>query len=197
MKRIAALVFLCFLCVLVTLPATMRAVAQVPAPPTPTPDPHTYTDTAMKFTAPPQAYLAGRRYPSLDDLSDEQPTTVAVWVIDPGKENARTISIAMVSFTGPPSQWEGQFESQLHSSQDGVLIRNKQAMTLTNGMPAYFVEVTTGSGFTTRKQFAVVWADGQRGIVLSEQGRIDDVTETEAKNFLKDASAVRYPIDQP
>jgi hypothetical protein len=194
MKRIVALVFLCFLAI---VPATMRAVAQVPAPPTPTPDPHTYTDKAMQFTAPPQAYLAGRRYPSLDDLSDDQPTTVAVWVIDPGKENVRTISISMVSFTGPPSQWEGQFESQLHGSQDGVLIRNKRAVSLTNGMPAYFVEVTTGSGFTTRKEFAYVWADGQRGIVLSEQGRIDDVTATEAMTFLKNASAVRYPIDQP
>ena len=64
-------------------------------------------------------------------------------------------------------------------------------------VPASFVEVTSGSGFTTQKQYAVVWADGQRGIVLSESTRLGDAGPDEAKRVLHDVTAVRYPSDQP
>jgi hypothetical protein len=177
-------------------PTVLRA--QIPPPPTPTPDPHTYTDPAMNFTAPPQAYLAARGYPRLSDLgNDLQP--VAMWIINPGKEDARTITLQMESYDGAPEQWEGQFESQTHNSgsEGGVLIRNKTPMSLLNGMPATFVEVTSGSGFTSTKQFAVVWADGQRGIVLSETSRLGDASADEAKKYLKNVTATRYPSDQP
>ena len=43
-------------------------------------------------------------------------------------------------------------------------------MTLLNGMPATFVEVAYGSGFDARKEYAIVWADGQRGVVLVGNG---------------------------
>ena len=115
----------------------------------------------------------------------------------PGKEDVRTIQIAMEAFGGPPDQWEGQFESQTHSSQDGTLIRNKTPMTLLNGMPATFVEVAFGSGFDARKEFAIVWADGQRGIVLSETARLGDTSADHARETLKQVTAVRYPENQP
>ncbi|HKU81711.1 MAG TPA: hypothetical protein VJP76_06030 [Candidatus Tumulicola sp.] len=175
-------------------PGALRA--QIPPPPTPSPDPHTYSDPAMNFTAPAGALLVGRRIVPVEQLGqDLEP--VAIWVLHPGKEDMRTITIAMESFTGAPDQWEGQFESQMHNSGDGVLIRGKTAMSLLNGMPANFVEVTSGSGFTSRKQFAVVWADGQRGIALSVTCRLGDVSAEEAKGLLKNATAVRYPVDQP
>ncbi|HZZ00887.1 MAG TPA: hypothetical protein VFE36_15085, partial [Candidatus Baltobacteraceae bacterium] len=59
-----------------------------------------------------------------------------------------------------------------------------------------FVEVTTGEGFDSRKQYAVVWADGLRGVVLSVSGRVGDVSADEAKAMLKNATAVRYPTNQ-
>ena len=171
-------------------------LAQVPPPPTPTPDPHTYTDPAMTFTAPADAVLVARQEAPLNGLGqDLQP--VAVWLLHPGKEDARTIQIAMEAFGGPPDQWEGQFESQTHSSQDGTLIRNKTPMTLLNGMPATFVEVAFGSGFDARKEFAIVWADGQRGIVLSETARLGDTSADQARETLKQVTAVRYPVNQP
>ncbi|HEY6449966.1 MAG TPA: hypothetical protein VIX60_04735 [Candidatus Cybelea sp.] len=171
-------------------------LAQVPPPPTPTPDPHTYTDPAMTFTAPADAVLIARQEAPLSALGqDLQP--VAVWLLHPGKEDARTIQIAMEAFGGPPDQWEGQFESQTHSSQDGTLIRNKTPMTLLNGMPATFVEVAFGSGFDARKEFAIVWADGQRGIVLSETARLGDTSADQAREALKQVTAVRYPVNQP
>jgi hypothetical protein len=191
MKKSLVLIFAAF--VVITMRAPVRA--QVPVP-TPTPDPHTYTDPAMSYTAPANAVLLGRQVISLGDLGEDlQP--VASWVLRAGQEDARTISISMEAFDGPPDQWEAQFESQTHSSQDGTLIRNKTPMTLLNGMPATFVEIAYGSGFDARKEFAIVWADGERGIVLAETTRMGDASADEAREVLKQVTAVRYPLYQP
>src|SRR6516162_9888000 len=145
------------LTVLVALAAPRPVVAQIEPPPTATPDPHTYSDPGMNFTAPADAVLLARQELSLQQLSQDL-QTVAGWLLNPGKEDARTITLAMEAFDGPPNQWEGQFESQTHGAQEGTLIRNKTPMALLNGMPAYFVEVAYGSGFDARKEFAIVWA---------------------------------------
>jgi hypothetical protein len=183
------------LAALLGLSCGARAYAQV-VEPTPTPDPHSYTDPAMTFTAPPSAVLVARQEVPLSQLGqDLQP--IAEWVLHPGQEDARTITLSMEAFSGPPNQWEGEFESQTHGSQDGTLIRNKTPMTLLNGMPATFVEVASGSGFDARKEFAIVWADGQRGIVLAETTRLGDASADEAKEVLKQVTAVQYPLYQP
>jgi hypothetical protein len=193
MKRLATFVTALWLATASGVPA----FAQIPPPPTPTPDPHTYSDPAMNYTAPADAYLILRKNsPSLDDLGNDL-AIVAAWVLDPGKEDARMIQLAMESYDGPPNQWEAQFESQTHSSQDGTLIRNKKPITLLNGMPAYFVEIAFGEGFDAKKEFAVVWADGERGVVLSETSRLGDANEQEAERVLKQVTAVRYPMSQP
>lgn len=191
MKKAFVLIF----AALAAVTAGAPALAQVP-PPAASADPHTYTDPAMSFTAPPDAILMGRQPVSLADLGDDlQP--VASWVLHAGQEDARVIGISMEAFDGPPNQWEAQFESQTHSAQDGTLIRDKTPMTLLNGMPATFVEIAYGSGFDARKEFAIVWADGQRGVVLFETTRLGDASADEAKEVLKQATAVRYPLGQP
>ncbi len=181
---------------LLAMMPTANLRAQVPVP-TPSPDPHVFVDPGMHYTAPADAMLLGRRYIPVAALGqDLQP--VAVWVLRPGKEDMRTITLSMEAFASAPDQWEAQFESQMHSTGgDGLLIRHKTAMALLNGMPASFVEVTSGSGFASRKQFAVVWADGQRGIVLSETSRLGDANAEEAQAVLKNVTAVRYPMEQP
>ncbi|HKE37090.1 MAG TPA: hypothetical protein VKB39_06640 [Candidatus Baltobacteraceae bacterium] len=174
---------------LLGMTAVLRA--QVPEP-TPTPDPHSYTDPAMNFTAPPEAYLMGRREVDVRQLGqDLEP--IARWVVRPGKENAAFIDLSMEGYDGPPDQWEARFESQTHGGGSGVLIKNKTPMSLLNGMPATFVEVTTGEGFDSRKEYAVVWGDGARGVVLSVTARMGDVSADEAKAMLKNVTAVRYP----
>jgi len=191
MKRLAI-----FFVLLLTLASGTRVLAQVPPPPTPTPDPHTYTDAAMNFTAPDDAILVKRQDVPLAQLGDDlQP--IALWVLNAGKEDARTITLSMEGYTADPSQWEGQFESQTHGAQEGTLIRNKTPMALLNGMPATFVEVAYGSGFDAKKEYAVVWADGQRGIVLAETTRMGDGSDEEALRVLKQVTAVRYPLYQP
>jgi hypothetical protein len=167
------------------------------AQPTPAPDPHVFSDPAMTYTAPPEAVLVGRQEGTTPDKLSQDLQIVAAWVLDPGKENARTIQLAMESYGGAPSQWEGQFESQTHGSQDGILIRNKTPMTLLNGMPATFVEIAFGSGFDAQKEYAIVWADGQRGIVLSETARLGYSSPDEARRVLKQVTAVAYPLYAP
>lgn len=191
MKRLSIVLTL-FLAVAGARPA----VAQIPPPPTPTPDPQTYTDPGMNFTAPSNAVLLARQEVPLEQLGQDL-QTVAVWLLNPGKEDSRTITLSMEAYDGPPNQWEGQFESQTHGGQEGTLIRNKTPITLLNGMPAYFVEVAYGSGFDARKEFAIVWADGQRGVVLAETSRLGDASADEAREVLKQVTAVRYPLYQP
>jgi hypothetical protein len=70
-------------------------------------------------------------------------------------------------------------------------------MTLSNGMPAYFLEVTSGDGMDTIKEFAILWADGTRGVALSVTARLGDVSADQAKQIFSTAKAVRYPINQP
>ncbi len=191
MKRIGL-----FFVLLLIVASGARVLAQVPPPPTPTPDPHTYSDAAMNFTAPDNAILVKRQDIPLAQLGDDlQP--VALWVLNAGKEDARTITLSMEGYTADPAQWEGQFESQTHGAQEGTLIRNKTPMALLNGMPATFVEVAYGSGFDAKKEYAVVWADGQRGIVLAETTRMGDGSDEEALRVLKQVTAVRYPLYQP
>ena len=82
---------------LLGLKGAHAVLAQVPPPPTPSPDPHTYTDPAMTFTAPADAVLVARQEASLSALGqDLQP--VAVWLLRPGKEDVRTIQLAMEAF---------------------------------------------------------------------------------------------------
>ncbi|HMF28323.1 MAG TPA: hypothetical protein VKE42_06090, partial [Candidatus Cybelea sp.] len=173
--------------------ALVFLIAQV-AQPTPEADPHVYTDPAMTYTAPDNAVMVNHQYVPLAQLSqDLQP--VAAWVVNPGKEDARSITLSMEAYSGPPDQWEAQFESQTHSGGggDGVLIRNKTPMSLLNGMPAYFVEVAYGGGFDARKEYAIVWADGERGIVLAYTTRMGETSADEAREVLKQVTAVRYP----
>ncbi|HTA40570.1 MAG TPA: hypothetical protein VK760_15915, partial [Candidatus Acidoferrales bacterium] len=185
-----------------TSTAVVRAQATPPqqaapaAQPTPTPmDPHLYVDPGLEFQAPPEAYLAGRRIlPAAALGEDLQP--VAIWAIYPGKPEVRVLKIEMESFPNNPTQWEGQFESQMHGAQDGVLFKNRTPMQLTNGMPATFVEITYGNGFDAKKEYAVVYADGSRGVVISVTGRIGEANSEESKKWMLNAKAVRYPIDR-
>jgi hypothetical protein len=158
-------------------------------------DPHVYIDPGLEFHAPAEAYLAGRRIVPVAGLGEDL-EPVALWAIYPGKPEVRLLKIEMEAFPSAPSQWEGQFESQMHGSKDGVLFKNRTPMTLTNGMPATFVEITYGSGFDAKKEFAVVYADGSRGVVISVTGRVGEASADEAKRWMADAKAVRYPLDR-
>lgn len=172
----------------------LACVAAAPAPsPAPTYDPHNYDDAAMHFVAPSDYYLGGRQ--AVDSTKLDGSTVVAVWAKFPGAANQRTITITLEPYEGKNvTGYEVYTENQLREKVDGAFISNKTPMTLTNGMPAYFLSVTSGSGFNAMKIYEVIWFDGLRGVAISIRGRLGEITEAEAKAALADASAVRFPL---
>jgi hypothetical protein len=187
MNRFVLAVALCGLAVS-AVPAAAQQQQAAQAQTAPTPAPNQFTDPAMTFTAPNGYYKAN--IPPHDPTDFDQPTVVAAFA---NRGAARVITIQMESFTGSLSGFEMVTENELRNQIDGVFFKNKQLTTLSNGMPAYWQEITMGSGFQTAKRFEYVWIDGVRGIVLSITGRYGDITEDDAKKALADASGVAYP----
>ncbi len=193
------------LLVTLALAPSLPGAAQVPAAtqaqaspqPTPTPDPHVYDDPAMHFVAPPHYLLVTRRpTPQLAELKND-PAIIAVWILQEKGKPPRELTLSMESYTSAVDTFASSFESQLRQKVDGLLVRDKQPITLKNGMPANFVDTTFGSGFTTEKQFDVVWADGQRGVILALAGRLGEIDAQDAKAALLDVSATLYPTNEP
>ncbi len=171
------------------------AFAQVPVP-TPTPDPLVYNDPAMHYAAPAGAHLVGQiQTPTLATLSQD-PTPIAAWIVGSGQQ-MKVISIVMEAFNGDLDGFDSTYENALRSDDPATLVKNKEHVLLQNGMPALFLEVTQGSGFSTRKIFAYIWIDSQRAVVLSATSRLGVLDETSAKLLLAGATAVRYPSNQP
>ena len=175
----------------------MRAQG-APAPaPTPTPDPHVFEDPAMNFRAPDNMLLLGKHLIPLKSLSG-QLQTVAVWRTQPGKGRDWVISIGMESYPGRPNvdAWDTSLENELREQIDGLFVRGKTKMPLKNGMPAIFLDLSYGEGFSSRKQFIYTWSDGMRGVVISITGALGDISESDAKKALAETNAVLYPIDR-
>jgi hypothetical protein len=177
-------------------PLVMLAlIAAAPAPsPTATPDPHVYNDTAMHFEAPADYYALGQQ--QVDSTKLDGPTVVAVWVKFPRQQNQRTLTISLEPYDGgiDSAGYEVYVENELRGKIDGVFISAKESTRLTNGMPAYFMSVTAGSGFDAQKFYQEVWFDGVRGVTISLAGRLGEITDKEAKDAFENASAVLYPV---
>jgi len=188
MNRVAALAFVC--CALV---APLGASAQqqdaqtAAAPAAPS---RTFNDPAMSFTAPDDFTPIPMQ--QHDPVNFEQPTVVAAYVKNPGRQDMVSISLSMDSFQSGVDGWEMNAENNLRTQTDGVFIKKTQT-TLPNGMPAYWLEVTVGSGFDQMKSYEYVWSDGVRGISLSIIGRYGAISESAAKKALANVSAVAYP----
>jgi len=169
-------------------------LAVTPAPvATPSFDPHAYDDPAMHFEAPADYYLVARQ--QVDSTKLEGPTTVAVWLKFPRQPNMRTMQISFEPYDGKDmTQYETFVENTLREQIDGVFISSKKQFALKNGMPAYFMAVTSGSGFDSMRIYQVTWFDGLRGVTISIRGRLGELTEDEARAAMSDVTAVRYPI---
>jgi hypothetical protein len=160
------------------------------------PDPHVFSDAAMTFKAPTEArpegaWPASRTTP--EQLSGDL-LMVAAWVIHP---NMDQIKLEMESYNGPRSEWEAIFEEQVRGGDrvDAPFFSKKTQMRLLNGMPATFVEIDFDSWTKTAasKVFAILWADGRRGIVLSETMLASEASADKAKRDLGQVKAVEYP----
>ena len=96
----------------------------------------------------------------------------------------------------PLNAWLVTFKNEIREQIDNVFVKETTLGTLKNGMPAYWVSLSYGSGFTSRKREGWVWSDGQRGIFLSVDFPLDAMTEKEAKAALADVRATMYPTTE-
>lgn len=175
--------------------APLAGAAQTtPAPAASPANPHEYSDPGMHFVAPDNWLLAGSRRLMLKDLSDNL-QIVAGWVLK-SRDVPQSITLSLQLFDGTTEGYETRFESDLRSTIDGAIVKGTTRTTLANGMPAYFVDVSYGSGFDSRKEYAYIWSDGVRGVALAVTGRIGEIDATAAKKVLSNVSAVRYPFDR-
>lgn len=172
------------------IPATLGA-QEAPSPPA---DPLEYNDAAMHFRAP-AGYVNIEYDPiPLEKLPDDL-TIVDAWVL-PGNAGGRKLGIQMAAFTGDLDSWEAFFKQQIRSQVDDAVFKDRVRTTLKNGMPAYFEELTLGSGFDTAKGFMYLWIDGARGVAILANAKLGDLDAKTAKLMMSDASAVRYPRDR-
>jgi hypothetical protein len=195
MKRVLTLV-LVVVATLLAWHGTAHAQTVTAAQATPTPDPMVYTDPGMHFRAPAGFLPVGQRHVDPSALG-EQPTVLAGWVY-PSSENPRRLLLTAQAFDGSSvDNWDSQFEQLMRGQSNNALFRDKEHFAFRNGMPAMFMTMTTGEGFSAQKLFCVIWADGTRGMALILTSQIGDISIATAKQMLSDVTAVRYPIDQP
>jgi hypothetical protein len=150
-----------------------------------------YNDPAMSFTAPQGFYPVP--VPTHDPAVFDNPAVVAAFVHNPGKSDATQIVIRMQNFEGDFNAFETSVENDMRTQSSSDVFIKKSATKLSNGMPAFWQEVTMGSGFEQMKIFGYAWSDGVRGVQLSITGRNGSVDESTAKRLLADVSAVAYP----
>ncbi len=172
--------------------APAQASAQTPAPDSsPTPVRNQYNDPAMSFTAPPEYYQVG--LVPHDPAHFDESTVVAAWVANPGKREQLTITLSMENHDGTLDGFEMVSENEIRDKVDSVFFKKHELTKLANGMPAYWQEMSIGSGFDELKRFGYVWADGVRGISLTITGRYMLLDEPTAKKALAGAMGVAYP----
>jgi hypothetical protein len=191
MNRTAAALVLCaFLAPVPSFAQSAPAQAQQQAAPAATAS-HTFNDPAMSFTAPAD-FVQVPMNAAPDPSQFEKPTVVAAFVKNYGRPGLLTITITMENFEGNADGFDQATENTLRNQADGVFIK-KSPTKLPNGMPAYWQEITIGSGFNELKRYQYIWADGVRGVQLALMGRYGAVGADEAKKILADVSAVAFP----
>lgn len=171
--------------------APLRLLAQESTPqPTPA-DWMVYEDPAMHFRAPAGWQPVGQRQIDAQKLTDD-PVVVAAWVY-PDRDHPRKLVINQEFFEGDYKAFEVQLEQQLRGQFTDPFFKNKQDVKLRNGMPAEFMEMSTGSGFNVAKFYILLWSDGQRGISILLSAQLNDLSGDAAQRLMSDATAVRYP----
>lgn len=194
MKRIIGAIAIC----LFVTPAFASADPQGAYAPAPAASPAAtghFSDPAMEYTAP-----AGYRqlnFPPHDPADFEQPTVVAAFVKNPGSDSQRLITISMQNWDGfSLDGFEGTYENETRSQVDSFFVSKKEHVKLANGMPAYWLELSVGSGFSSQKWFQVEWVDGVRAVTISIKSKLGQVEESEARDALSRVTGVAYPQRQ-
>lgn len=174
------------------LPVAGAYAADAPAV-APTPFPEAFDDAGMHFTAP-APYRRIPLSPPVIDAETDKLTPVGGYIRNQGQQDERTIVIAMRAFSATSLEaWETTLENDLRTAIPDLFVSHKTKVNLKNGMPAFFLKLAHGEGFTSMQQYGYAVFDGQRGIWVSVSGRLGVIGEEDAKDTLKDLSVVLYP----
>ena len=177
---------------MMTSPIALRAQEATPQP-TPA-DWMVYDDPAMHFRAPAGFRPIGQRHIDASKLTDD-PEIVAAWIY-PDKDHSRRLVIQQEYFEGDYKAFESEYEGQMRDQFDSPFFKNKEDVKLRNGMPALYMEMSSGSGFNVQKFYILCWADGQRGVAIVLQTQLNDLDGDTARRMMSDVTAVRYPTNR-
>lgn len=178
----------------------MLALAPVGAttssPPPATLDQRTYNDPAIHYVAPAGVVFVGSH--PIPYQAASHMTPVVMWGFNVGTPRARIITLSYERFSdGSLYGFYTTYVNKLRSASPGGMFIRRRNATLANGMPAYWVKVSSGGGFDQMRSYGYIWYDGVRGVVLSEEARAGKISERQAKRDLAGASAVAYPVGRP
>lgn len=170
----------------------LLALAVATPAPAATPAFQEYNDAAMHYVAPLTFAPVGQRQIPLDGLGQD-PVVVAGWVIKNDPTRPKKIVIMQEAYKGSLDGFDQVFEQQMRS-QYTAFFKDKERTTLKNGMPAYFMTGTWGTGFDDTKAYIMIWADGARGVALIVSSQVGQIDMPTAKAILSDCTAVAYPV---
>jgi hypothetical protein len=164
------------------------AIAQVS---TAAADPLSYDDPGMHYQAP-----AGWERLDLGDATGKEDSPAAVFTIDKGKVNARSVIIQIKPFDGSLNEFVSNRRGELRQGSDNVtiFINKQQPVTLANGMPAFLIEASSNSDSApSRKSYEYLIIDGQRSIDVTYSGLVGDINDDGGKATLSSLYVVAYP----
>jgi hypothetical protein len=153
-----------------------------------------YDDPGMHYQAP-----AGWERLDLGDAAGKDDAPAAVFVIDKGKVNARSVIIQIKPFDGSLADFVSNRRGELRQGSDNVTVflNKQQPITLGNGMPAYLIEASSNSDSApSRKSYEYLIIDGQRSIDVTYSGLVGDIDDDGGKAILSSLYVVAYPKRQ-
>ncbi len=157
-------------------------------------DPLSYDDPGMHFR-PPDGWV---RIPVPQDSSSpglDEKKLLAAYSYKVDKIDSRLISIVAEPFDGGLDAAEAKQEGDARNASDQTLISHKAKVTLANGMPAWYLNITQGSDdpFKAAETDEYVVYDGSRMIVTSYSGRQSSFSDDDVKKALSSLYVVVYP----
>lgn len=193
MKRLLA----ALVCVAALLPIGSPAEEDSTSPyvqPQPMKDSHIYDDLGMHLEFNKQYVLAKAIAVPYQSIPDHLQPFLSYVRARPYAVQVTVFEEAFPQDVPSSAGFEVTFENELRGAVDGAIVRSKKPITLGNGYPAMFVDITAGDGFNAMKTYAYVWADGFRGVVVEVSGRVGELDADTAKQIFTASSAVQFPV---
>ena len=156
-------------------------------------DPLAYDDPGMHFKAPDGFERIDIGVQPEDSGDPDTPKPAAVFIYHRGRSDQRTIVVELHSVAQPLDSFESNLEQDLRKSGDSARVDKKEKTTLANGMPAYFLRVSSGDGLQQMWRYDYVVVDGTRGIDVAYTAHQGEVDAQAAKDALASLYVVVYP----